>query len=145
MKRNLLAIAVLATFCTLPAIVSAQGGAPNAPFAGAAKMTCAEALKQAPKDSPKLASFEKEYRAAEAKLKKAPKDAKAKKAAVEAAYKYGMQITHKDDVLTPGVKYRAALALFRHALQLDPKHAKSQSEKAQIEEIYKGMGRDVPK
>jgi tetratricopeptide (TPR) repeat protein len=131
----LLALLTLGTLMTLS--VQAQ------PPAGAPKMTSADALKQAPKLSKKLAPLEKAMNEAEAKMKKNPKDAKLKKAYVEATYKYGHEAM-MDAELPPRIKYRAALALFRKALATDPKHKPSLDERKTIEDIYKQMGMPVP-
>jgi tetratricopeptide (TPR) repeat protein len=44
----------------------------------------------------------------------------------------------------PRAKYRPALKMYRKVLALDPKNDEAIKNKAQIEEIYKMMGRDVP-
>jgi hypothetical protein len=47
--------------------------------------------------------------------------------------------------LTPPVQYRAALALFRRVLAVDPKHQGSLAEKKTIDDIYIGMPGGIPK
>jgi len=144
MKTRILGLAALTLALALPFSAKAQGGAP--PFAGAKSMTTAQALAEAPKDDPTLAPLAKAFTAAEAALKKSPKDAKAKKAYVEAAYKYGK--TAEDNAsgkLSRPVQYRAALALYRKALAVDPKHQPSLDEKKKIDDIYKGMPGGIPK
>ena len=42
-------------------------------------------------------------------------------------------------------QYRAALALYRKALAVDPKHKPSLDEKQKIDDIYKGMPGGIPK
>ena len=79
MNRNLNAALLGAALMALPLCVVAQGGPPNAPFAGQAKMTCAQALKEAPKNSAELIPLAKEFDLEAAKLKKTPKDAKVKR------------------------------------------------------------------
>ena len=131
----------LLPFQTFHCPAAAQG----APFAGAAKMTLADALKQAPKLDPSLVPLEKAFDAAGAKLKKSPKDPAAKKAYVAAAYKYGKAAEdNNSSKLPPPVQYRAALALYNKALAVDPKHTPSLFEKQKIVEVYKSMGRPVP-
>jgi tetratricopeptide (TPR) repeat protein len=116
------------------------------PFAGQKPMTCAEALKQAPKDDPELAPVAKALGDYEAKLKKTPKAVPAKKAVVDAAFKYGDMLMHlPQGKLSPRIQYRAALALFRRALELDPKHKGSMEEKQAIEDIYRNMPGGIPK
>jgi tetratricopeptide (TPR) repeat protein len=142
---------VALVFCLLPFHIEAhaQGANPHgtagAPFAGASKMTLADALKQAPKLDPSLVPLDKALDAAATKLKKSPKDAAARKAYVEAAYKYGKAAEdNNNSKLTPPVQYRAALALYNKALAVDPKHAPSLLEKQKIVDVYKSMGRPVP-
>lgn len=146
MKRSVLSIALLAV-CGLTGVslssAQAQGGPP--PFAGAAKITIAEAMRQAPKADPALVPYEKKMLAAEAQLKKNPKNPAAKKAYVEAAYAYGHATMLDRGKLTPPVQYRAALGLYNKALAVDPGHKPSRSDKELIEGIYKQMGMPVPK
>ena len=122
--------------------------AQNAPFAGGGagmkKMTTEEALKAAPGADPTLKPFDKEFTTAAAKLKKSPKDAKVKKAYVDAAFKYGHAAMERGQS-APRVMYRASLALYRKALAIDPKHQPSLAEKKVIEDIYRSMNIDVPK
>ena len=146
MKTRILSLATLALALVLPLGVQAQGGMPGAPYAGAKKMTTEAALIQAPKDDPSLLPLEKAFVASAGSLKKSPKDAKVKKAYVEAAYKYGK--TCEDNAsgkLSRPVQYRAALALYRKALAVDPKHKLSLDEKQKIDDIYKSMPGGVPK
>lgn len=146
MKKFLAAFALLAVITT-PGVVAlraeAQGGAP--PFAGK-KITCDEALKQAPIDDKELVPLAKTLAGTEEKLKKSPKDAAVQKAYVDAAFKYGDALMHlPQGKLTPPVQYRAALALFRKALAVNPKHQGSLAEKKSIEDIYSGMPGGIPK
>lgn len=120
-------------------------GGGKAPYAGAAKMSTEQALLQAPKMDPGLAPLDKEFKAAQANLKKHPKDAKAKKAYVETAYKYGHTTMMDQGKLPPPIQYRAALALYRKALAVDPKHKPSLDDKNLIERIYAQMGMPIPK
>ena len=143
MKTRILGLAALALALALPLGVRAQGGAP--PFAGGKKITTDEALKEAPKDDPSLAPLDKAFYAAAAALKKSPKDAKVKKAYVDATFKYGQACEYNAAKLSNPVKYRAALALYRKALAVDPKHAPSLLEKKKIDDIYAGMPGGIPK
>lgn len=143
-------ILALSLLLALPLCVQAQTPLPGHPpmpgQPGAKSMTCEEALKQAPKLDPSLAPLDKAFKDADAQLKKSPKDEKAKKTYVEAAYKYGK--TAEDNVsqkLSRPVQYRAALALYRRALAVDPKHKPSLDEKRKIDEIYASMPGGVPK
>jgi len=124
--------------------LSGGGGGMQAPFAGKApKMTVEQALQQAVKADATLAPLEKAFKSAEESLKKKPKDAKAKKAYVEACYKYGHQAMINGNK-QPRVLYRASLALLRRALKVDPKHEPSKTDKDTIESIYKTMPGGIP-
>ena len=144
MKTRIFGLAAVALALALPLSVQAQGGAP--PFAGAKSMTTEAALAQAPKLDPTLAPLDKAFTAAAAALKKSPKDAKAKQAYVDAAYKYGKTAEdNANNKLPRPIQYRAALALYRKALAVDPKHKLSLDEKQKIDDIYKGMPGGIPK
>jgi|HubBroStandDraft_4_1064222.scaffolds.fasta_scaffold178961_2 hypothetical protein len=141
-NKSTLLFAVLA-LSAVPLITSAQGAPP---FAGKKAMTCEEALIQAPKDDAELTPLAKGLADASVKLKKSPKDANVKKAYVDSAFKYGDALMHlPQGKLTPPVQYRAALALFRKALAVDPKHKGSLAEKKAIDDIYSGMPGGIPK
>ena len=122
-------------------------GSPDAPFAkgGGSNMTAEEALKQVPALDPKFAPMDKDLTEKEMALKQAPNDPKAKAAYVESAYKYGHSLLADGASLGPTMQYRAALAPFRRALRVDPKHAPSLAEAKTIEDIYTQMGRPIPK
>ena len=125
-------------------IAQAKPGAP--PIAGNKALTCEEALKQAPKDDGDLTPLAKELADASIKLKKSPKNSAVQKAYVDSAVKYGDTLMHlAQGKLTPPVQYRAALALFRKALAVDPKHKGSLAEKKAIDDIYSGMPGGIPK
>lgn len=133
----------------LPLGAMAQGkpavkdtGKPKPPAAAPSSLD--EALKQAPKLDAKLVPLDKAYATAATKLKKSPKDAAAKKAYVTAAYTYGSAAEYSE-TLSPKIRYRAALLLYRKALAVDPKHKESLAEKQKIEDIYKGMPGGIPK
>jgi len=138
--KNYGKLILVALALAVPFGVQAQ----NAPFAGGKKMTVEEALKAAPSTDPTLVPFEKTFKAAEVKLKKSPKDAKVKKMYVDATYKYGNAAMEKGQS-SPKIMYRAALALYRKALAVDPKHKPSLDEKKMIEDIYKTMPGGIPK
>ena len=144
--NGMLAAFALALPMMAGAQAAPQGGGMAPPFAGGAghkSMTLDEAVKMAPQQDKSLEPLAKAATAAEAKMKKSPKDAGAKKAYVEAAYKFGHAAEYGDK-LPPTVRYRAALAMYRKALAVDPKHQPSLAEKQQIEAIYKNMGMPVP-
>ena len=140
-------VALVALTLAAPLMAGAQGGGGMVPpFAGGAghkPMTLDEAVKMAPQQDKSLVPLAKAADAAEAKLKKLPKDPAAKKAFVDAAYKFGHAAEYGDK-LPPTVRYRAALAMYRKVLAVDPKHTPSLTEKQQIEAIYKNMGMPIP-
>ena len=125
-----------------------MGGKPegDAPMmgAGATSMTAEEALATVPKTEPKYADTQKKQDAAEAALKAKPTDPATKKAYVEQTYAYGHDVMTGDNQLPPPQKYRAALALFRRVLKVDPTHAPTLAEKKTMEDIYTQMGRPLP-
>ena len=122
----------VALLLAMPTTVVAQGAVPPGhPPIKAPKMTAEEALKEAPKADTSLASLDKAFKETETKLKKSPKDAKAKKAYVDACYKYGHQAMVNGSK-SPRILYRAALALYRRALKVDPKHQPSQIGRAHV-------------
>lgn len=122
-------LTLAAGLCLLPAAAS-HAAKPAAKPAAAAPAA-------GPMDEGKL-------KALEAKLAKKPTDAKLKNEVAEANYQVGHAMM-VDDNLPPRVKYPGALKHFRRALELNPKHKKAEGEKKMIEEIYKSMGREIPK
>lgn len=107
--------------------------------------TAAESAKAPAKTAPATPTYdEAKLKALEAKLAKSPKDAKLKNEVAEAHYQVGHAMMI-DDALPPRVKYPGALKHFSHALAQNPKHAKAAEEKKMIEDIYKSMGRPIPK
>ncbi len=143
-----ISIAFVAVLCfpALPVCTMAQTKPGAPPFANKKPLTCEAALKQAPKDDPELIPLAKSLADSDAKLKKSPKNPAVKKAYVDSAYKYGDTLMHlAQGKLTPPVQYRAALALFRKALAVDPKHQGSLAEKKAIDDIYAGMPGGIPK
>ena len=145
MKRTLNAIVAGAALLAFALGVAAHGGQPpNAPFAGQAKMTCAQALKETPKNSPELTQLAKAFDAEAAKIKKSPKDARVKKAYVDAGVKYEQKIVRGTTKLSSPVKYRAGLALCRLVLAVDPKNPECKRDMDEIVGIYKSMNKPVP-
>ena len=138
-KNSLLAMALY----IIPAVALAQP--PSAPFAGGPKITCEEALVQAPKLDKGLAPLDKAFHTADVAFKKKPKDAKLKKTFIEATYKYGHTILYDEALSNPKVKYRASLAAFRRVLAVDSKHVGSLADKKKIEDIYATMPGGIPK
>ena len=124
----------LATLMLAAAIVSAQGGGvPQVP-----------ASSESPEVAQKvLAKLEKEYVAAKKALAKSPKDAKAKKKFADAGAKFGHE-SMMSPALSPRIKYRQALRVYREVLKVDPKNSVAKPEYDLIVSIYKQMGRPVP-
>jgi tetratricopeptide (TPR) repeat protein len=80
----------------------------------------------------------------EKQAKAKPNDAKLKLAVAEAYFKAGHASEYSKASLPPASRYRTALKHYRTALAYNPKHEKAKREKAQIEMIYRQMGRPVP-
>ncbi len=91
-----------------------------------------------------LTNAKAKYTKAKAAYTKKPKDAKLKKAYIDATVAYGTT-TMNSGALTPREKYPAALNLYREALKLDPKNKEALNNSQMIAEIYKSMGRPIPK
>ena len=68
----------------------------------------------------------------------------AKAALVKAYVDFGDYMQYESSVSPRQGKYHRALLEYRHALELEPGHAKVLGEIAQIEEIYRSMGRPIP-
>lgn len=67
-----------------------------------------------------------------------------KKILVEKHMAAGVYLMYQAN-LNPKKKYGPALKHFRRVLELDPNNHEAMQNKAQIEEIYNSMGRDIPK
>jgi len=120
-----------------------MGGGPGMPASGAT-MTAEDALKIVTTIDPGLAPQQAAMQKAEAAYTKSPNDAKLKTAYVNATYAFGHAVM-LDGQKDQRVMYRAALALYRRALKVDPKHQPSLDDKKLIEGIYVSMGRPIPK
>lgn len=92
----------------------------------------------------KLASLEKTYTVAKAKFTKNAKDAKIKRAYLDATNAFA-DATMRSAALTSKEKYPKALRLFREVLKTDPANKTAAENRDMIEGIYKSMGRPVPK
>ena len=93
---------------------------------------------------PQVKKLEQAAAKLEKQLKSKPKDAKLKAATAEAYYKAGFASEYSKQSLPSPVRYRTALKHYRRCLALNPGHEKAKKEKAQIEMIYRQMGRPVP-
>jgi len=122
-RTRLLSLALLTAAATL---VVAQGGQKVSP------------------ERAKLDKLGKVYREAKAKSTKAPKDAKLKTAYIQATVSFGTA-TMNSPILAPKEKYPSALRLYREALKLDPKNKEALANKKTIEDIYRSLGREIPK
>lgn len=91
-----------------------------------------------------LIPLDKKYRSTKATYNSRPKDKKAKDAYVEATVKLGHETMVSPDY-PARFKYKKALQLYREALKLDPKNPVAKQESDLIIQIYKQMGRPVPK
>ncbi len=100
--------------------------------------------KKTEEEKKKLAKLEKTYKEAKSAYTKTPKDAKKKKAYVDATVKLGTA-TMRSPILGPKEKYPKALRYYREALKIDPKNKEAAANKKTIEDIYKSMGREIPK
>lgn len=74
---------------------------------------------------------------------KNPKDAKVKKAYVDASVGLGLQYTFANTV-DRKIKYKKALTYLREAKKADPKNPVANEWIQRIESIYKSMGRPIP-
>lgn len=67
-----------------------------------------------------------------------------KKKLIEAYVAFGDYMQYDSNVSPREGKYHRALLEYRHALELDPGNQKIVGEIAQIEDIYRSMGRPIP-
>ncbi len=95
------------------------------------------------KDVEALKNLETKYTASK-KAYEAKKNDKTKKAYVDATVLFGHE-SMISPALPPKQKYPQALRLYREALKLDPKNPVATKELKLIEDIYKSMGRPIPK
>jgi hypothetical protein len=98
---------------------------------------------EAPK-GPSLAELKKKSDAAALASKKAPKDAKAKAAYSKALSEYATAMM-LDQSIPPVKRYPEVLKLLRQAKTLDPKNALAVKGIKDIEDVYKTMGKPIPK
>jgi hypothetical protein len=110
---------------------------------GNSAMKAEDALKIVTTVDTDLVPLQKTMQQTESAYKKSPDDGKLKAAYVEATYTFG-HAAMSDGQKDPRIMYRAALALYRRALAVDPSHQPSLDDKNMIESIYKSMGRPVP-
>jgi len=101
-------------------------------------------VSEAKKNRQLLTAAESLYTKSKAAFAKKPKDAKIKKTYVDSTVSFGT-ITMNSPLLGPKEKYPKALALYREALKTDPKNEIAKANKDMIDQIYKSMGRPIPK
>jgi tetratricopeptide (TPR) repeat protein len=92
----------------------------------------------------KLAKLEKSYKETKAAYLKLKTDEPKKKAYVAATVKLATATMHSP-ILGAKVKYPKALRLYREALTIDPHNKEAAGNKQLIVDIYKQMGREIPK
>ena len=107
------------------------------------------ALAQSPdpaieKEKKEIKRLEGRYATTQAALKKSPRSAAAKKSHVEVTVKLATTVMNARS-LAPKDKYPRALRLYREALKLDPSNKEAKANSKMIEDIYKSLGRPVPK
>lgn len=91
-----------------------------------------------------VAQAKANLKSAEAQYKKTPKNVAKKNVYAEALAQLGRS-TMLDQGIPPAKRYPEALTLYRRALALNPKNKIALADKKQIEDVYKQMGRPVPK
>jgi hypothetical protein len=72
------------------------------------------------------------------------KDVAAKKNYAAALTEYG-EVMMLDETIPPRTRYPEALKLYRKALVVDPTNTKAKENLKMIEDVYKKMGKEVPK
>ena len=92
----------------------------------------------------KLATLEKNYLNSKKAFTKTPKDKKVREAYIKNAVIFGHE-SMISPALGTSVKYKQALRVYREVLKLEPKHPVARPEHDLIVNIYKQMGRPVPK
>jgi tetratricopeptide (TPR) repeat protein len=96
------------------------------------------------KEKKEIKRLEARHKATEAAFTKAPRSQAAKKAHVEATVRLATTVMNARS-LAPKDKYPRALRLYRQALKLDPANKEAKANSKMIEDIYKSLGRPIPK
>jgi tetratricopeptide (TPR) repeat protein len=91
-----------------------------------------------------VADAQAQVKTAEAAYKKNPKDTAAKKTYAASLADLG-HATMLDQSIAPRKRYPDALTLYRQALKIDPTNKTALDDKKMIEDVYKSMGRPIPK
>jgi len=95
-------------------------------------------------DQLKLQRAEKAYSVTKLAWGKDKANKTKRKAYINATVSLGT-IVMNSPILAPRAKYPRALSLYREALKLDPANKEAKANKAMIEDIYRSMGRPIPK
>lgn len=124
-----------------------SGGAPPAAPAGGSdsepNVTLAQAVLLAPQQDPTMKPLSDAYNKAAAAMKKSANDSGARAAYDKATYQFAHAVEYQAS-LSPRVKYRAALELYRRALKVDPGDTASKKEMETIENIYRTIPGGIP-
>ncbi len=91
-----------------------------------------------------LGKLTKSYEAAKAKFVAKPKAADTKKVYISSAMALA-EAVRVSPALGPKDKYPRSLRLFREVLKTDPGNKTAKARRDEIEEIYRSMGRPIPK
>lgn len=95
-------------------------------------------------ETTKIAALEKSYKAAKTASVKTPKDAKKRAAYLKATNAYAYKVMTAAS-LAPRDKYPVALRLYRESQKVSPADKDSKKWIKGIEDIYRSMGRPIPK
>lgn len=91
-----------------------------------------------------LAKYEKAHTETHARYMKSPTAGSNKKSYVIATVRLATA-TMVSPALGSKVKYRRALQLYREALKVDPQNFEAKHNSKLIEDIYRSLGRPIPK
>jgi tetratricopeptide (TPR) repeat protein len=97
-----------------------------------------------PAGNKQLVKFQAAYSSAKKALAAKPKDKKVRAAFVVAADRYATSMM-VESTLAPRLRYPGALRLYREVLKVDPKNPEALNNSKMIIDVYKSMGRPVPK
>lgn len=99
---------------------------------------------QLDKDKAKIAKLKAEYSSSKAAYAKKSKNATVKKKYVDATVTYATAVMNSPS-MAPKDKYTSSLRLYREALKTDPNNKVAKTNSKMIEDIYRSMGRPIPK
>lgn len=127
-----------------PKSLTPPAGATTPVEAAPVEATPAPVPTPAPAPKPSVADLKKKAAVTAAALKKSPKSAAAKKAH-SASLSAVAKAVMGDTTIPPAKRYPEALTLLRQAVTLDPTNKAAATDKKMIEDVYKQMGRPLPK